>query len=175
MQGWCSLGSPRHIRNIYIYTYIYIYISLRVSWQVAKGPVAALQCYLRDHNWEHSHYGEWTKPGHNGSRDFKLNMNDSWFILREELKRAERWERITRLNQRTMLKEIQHTMDWKPWQQLSKTLSTRDSAALLTWHQGALFTKASRPHSCTSCGFARTPTKNALCWLQKIGLRLTMA
>lgn len=41
-------------------------------------------------------YGEWIKPGHNGSRDFHLNMNDDWFTLQEELKRAERWERFER-------------------------------------------------------------------------------
>lgn len=126
-------------------------------WQVAKGPVAALQCYLRDHQWEHSNYGVWTKPGHNGCRDFKLDMNEQWFELREELKRAERWERITRLNQRPMLQEIQYTMDWKPWQQLSKTLSSRDNAALLTWYQGALFTKMgdqdeNRHLQCPHCG-----------------------
>ena len=68
--------------------------------QVAKGPVTALQRYLKEHN-------------------------------REELKRAERWERIERINKRTMLSEVQNTMDWKPWQQLTLTLTSRDSAAHL--------------------------------------------
>lgn len=70
-----------------------------------------------------------------------LSMNDDWFTLREELKRAERWERIERVNKRSMLTEVQNTMDWKPWQRLTPTLNCRDSVALLAWHQGAPFTK----------------------------------
>lgn len=42
-----------------------------------------------------------------------------------------------------MLNEIQYTLDWKPWQQMTKTLNSRNNVALLTWHQGALFTKMS--------------------------------
>ena len=69
-------------------------------WQVAKGPVAALQCYLMERNWDCTQYGVWTKPGLNGQRDFRLDMADDWFTLREELKRAERWERIVKINKK---------------------------------------------------------------------------
>lgn len=35
-------------------------------WQRAKGPVAALQCYLMEHGRKFDRHDEWTKPGHNG-------------------------------------------------------------------------------------------------------------
>ena len=54
-------------------------------WQVAKGPVAALQCYLMERNWDCTQFGVW---------------RDDWFTLREELKRAERWERIVKINKK---------------------------------------------------------------------------
>lgn len=45
-------------------------------WQVAKGPVAALQCYLLEHGWTVESHQEWTKPDYNGQKDFHLNMNN---------------------------------------------------------------------------------------------------
>lgn len=114
-----------------------------------------------DHQWEHSNYGEWTKPGHNGCREFKLNMNAGWFHLREELKRAERWERIMRLNQKPMLKEIQYTMDWKPWL-FSLRLETKKNTDSFNAH-----TAANQPLPCTSSGSAKPQTKN----VQRLGRR----
>ena len=46
------------------------FMQAKHPWQVAKGPVAALICHLLERHWDCSNYGVWTKPGHNGSRDF---------------------------------------------------------------------------------------------------------
>ena len=139
-------------------------------WQVAKGPVAALICHLLERDWDCTHYGLWTKPGHNGSRDFRLDMTEDWFALREELKRAERWERIEKINKRSMLGEVQYTLDWTPWRRMNKTLNSRNSTALATWHQGALFTKISDTEEdkhlqCPHCG--QKATLLHLLWLCK--------
>lgn len=101
---------------------------------------------------------------------FCLDMKEDWFALREELKRAERWERIEKINKRQMLGEVQYTLDWRPWQQMNKTLNSRNSAALATWHQGALFTKISdneddKHLQCPHCG--QKATLLHLLWLCK--------
>ena len=138
------------------------------KWQ--KDPVAALQCYLMERNWDCTQYGVWTKPGHNGQRDFRLDMADDWFTLREELKRAERWERIEKINKRQHMEDVQNTLDWRPWRLMNKSLNSRNSASLATWHQGALFTKVAetegdRQLMCPHCG--QKATMRHLMWLCK--------
>lgn len=110
-------------------------------WQHAKGPVAALQCYLMEHGWNFEKYDEWTKPGHNGEPDCKLSMHAEWFFLEQEVARAQRWETVMKLNKRTMLQEIQQPLDWVPWRRFANKLSKVQNVALQTWHQGSLFTK----------------------------------
>lgn len=44
---------------------------------VARGPIAALICYIHDHGWDTTHYDRWTLPGHNGEDEFQLNMHFS--------------------------------------------------------------------------------------------------
>ena len=48
---------------------------VKYPWQHAKGPVAALQCYLHEHGWNYESHSEWTKEGHNGLPEFRLNMH----------------------------------------------------------------------------------------------------
>ena len=110
-------------------------------WQVVKGRVAALLCYLHDRGWDTTHYDRWTKQGANGEEDFEINMHSSWFYMREELNRAQVRERITRLQQRTMLQDTQQPLDWLPWKRLASQANPRTKTALQTWHQGAIFTK----------------------------------
>lgn len=40
-------------------------------WQHAKGPIGALQCYLREHGWDHDQFDRWSKPGYNGMEAWK--------------------------------------------------------------------------------------------------------
>ena len=110
-------------------------------WQVVKGPVAALICYLQDRGWDTTHYDRWTKPGANGEEDFELNMHSSWHYIREELNRAQIRERITKIQQRHMLQDVQNPLDWVPWKRLASRANPRTKLALQTWHQGAIFTK----------------------------------
>ena len=142
----------------------------KYPWQVAKGPVAALQCYLMERGWQTEQHHVWTKPGYNGQDDFKLDMHSRWPALKQELKRAEVWDRIHRISQRAMLQEVQQLLDWKPWQRYSKQLNSRNACALMTWHQGAIFTKqADGEHTshlqCPHCGQPATPVH--LLWLCK--------
>ena len=116
----------------------------KYPWQHAKGPVAALQCYLHyEHGWSYESHGEWTKPGHNGQPEFRLNMHADWFFLKQELASARRWETVMKINQRSHLSEVQQPLDWLPWRRLSRTLNKQQNLALQTWHQGALFSKSS--------------------------------
>lgn len=110
-------------------------------WQRAKGPAAALQCYLQEHGWSYEQHDEWTKPGHNGEPDFKLSMRADWFFLKQELARARKWETVMSVNKRTRLQEVQQPLDWLPWRRLTRQLTTPQHVALQTWHQGAIFTK----------------------------------
>ena len=116
---------------------------VKYPWQHAKGPVAALQCYLHEHGWNYESHTEWTKPGHNGQPEFRLNMHADWFFLKQELARARRWETVMKINQRSQLSEVQQPLDWLPWRRLSRTLNKQQNLALQTWHQGALFSKSS--------------------------------
>ena len=109
-------------------------------WQVVKGPVAALQCYLNDRGWDTTHYDRWTKQGANGEEDFELNMHASWLYINEELQRAQVRERITNIQKRTMLEEVQQPLDWTPWRMTSQS-NPRTKAALQTWRQGSIFIK----------------------------------
>ena len=76
----------------------FIEIWIEHPWQVVKGPVAALQCYLNDRGWDTTHYDRWTKQGANGEEDFELNMHASWLYIKEELQRAQVRERITNID-----------------------------------------------------------------------------
>lgn len=67
-----------------------------------------------------------------------------------------------------MLQDVQRPLDWKPWQQLTKTLNQRNAVALQTWHQGAIFTKIADGQegthlTCPHCGQAATVVH--LLWL----------
>ena len=110
-------------------------------WQVVKGPVAALQCYLNDRGWDTTHCVRWTKQGSNGEEDFELNRHASWFYIKEELQRAQIRERITNIQKRTMLQDVQQPLDWTPWKRMASQANPRTKTALQTWHQGAIFTK----------------------------------
>ena len=110
-------------------------------WQVVKGPVAALQCYLNDRGWDTTHYDRWTKQGANGEEDFELNMHASWLYVKEELQRAQVRERITNIQKRTMLQEVQQPLDWTPWKRLASQSNPRTKLALQTWRQGAIFAR----------------------------------
>ena len=72
----------------------------------ARGPVAALICYLHDHGWDSTHYDRWTKQGANGEGDFELNMHAAWSFIKAELERAQVRERITNIQKRTMLQDV---------------------------------------------------------------------
>ena len=115
--------------------------SVQYPWQHAKGPVGALQCYLLKRGWNIQRHDEWTKPGHNGEPEFKLNMHADWFHIKEELERARKWETVTKVNKRAELSEVQQPLDWLPWRRLARQLSKPQYSALQTWHQGAIFTK----------------------------------
>ena len=131
--------------------------NVQYRWQHAKGPVRALQCYLMERGWTTDKRNEWTKPGHNGDPDFKLNMNAEWFYLQRELERARQWETVIKVNKRTLLQEVQQPLDWLPWRRLSKGLNKAQNSALQTWRQGALVTKTAeadgiRQLICPHCG-----------------------
>ena len=128
-------------------------------WQVARGPVAALICYLHDHGWNTDTYDLWTKPGHNGEDDYTLNMKSSWYYLLEELRRAQQRERTHNIQKRHDLQEVQNHLDWLPWRRLDKQSNTKVRGALQTWHQGAIFTKMAEGQEgkhlqCPHCGCA---------------------
>ena len=86
--------STDNVLGIGLNIFIEIYVTkdrlkqAKHPWQVVKGLVAALICYLQDRGWDTTHYDRWTKPGANGGDDFELNMHSSWFYIREELDRA---------------------------------------------------------------------------------------
>lgn len=80
-------------------------------WQHAKGPIDALQCYLMERSWNIDRHDKWTKPGHNGEPDFKINMNVAWFFIHKEFERARKWETVMKLNKRTLLQEVQQPLD----------------------------------------------------------------
>lgn len=103
------------------------------SW--GKGPVAALQHYLRDNGWQTDTFEEWTKPIHNGDPAFKINMQESWHNIKIEFKRAEQSNRIHCINARTILQEIQRPLDWQLWSKLTRILNQQNSFALQTWHK----------------------------------------
>ena len=115
----------------------------KYPWQVARGPVAALLCYLQDHGWQTDQYDLWTKPGANGEDDFTLNMRSSWHYLKEELARAQVRERVQSFQKRQALQDIQQPLNWLPWRRLDKQSNNKTRTALQTWHQGAIFTKTS--------------------------------
>ena len=102
------------------------------AWQVAKGPVAAPQCYLMERGWSTDQHYVWTKPGYNGQDDFKMGMHSKWPALKQELKRAEAWDRLHQISRRSLLQEVQRPLETK-----------RNATALMTWHQGAIFIKFS--------------------------------
>lgn len=85
----------------------------------------------------------WTLPGHKNEDDFQLNMHPSWYFIKEELYRAQIRERITHLQRRAMLHDIQQPLDWVPWRRFAKQANNRVQTALQAWRQGALFTKSS--------------------------------
>ena len=112
-------------------------------WQVTRGPMAALQCYLQEKGWSAITHQEWTKDASNGAPEFRILLSDPWPTIKAELKRAESSDRLLRISSRSMLQEVQQPLDWLPWRRMSKTLSQHNACALQTWHQGALFTKFS--------------------------------
>ena len=131
-------------------------------WQHAKGPVAALQCYLMEHGRQCDRYDEWTKPGHNGEPECRLNMHADWFFLKQELARAKKWETVMKVSQRTFLQEVQQPLDWLPWRRMSRQLSKPQNTALQTWHQGAIFTRSADGQEgkhlmCPHCHTEATP------------------
>ena len=139
-------------------------------WQVARGPVAALQCYLRERGWAHEQFHECTKPACNGEEEFKITLSDHWLTIRDELKRAEQSDRLQRINKRSMLQDIQQPLDWQPWKRMARTLNKQNALALQTWHQGALFTKYSDSQegkflTCPHCNQPATAVH--LMWLCK--------
>lgn len=68
-----------------------------------------------DHGWSADRYDEWTKPGHDGEPDCKLNMRADWLFLKQELDRAQKWETVMKLNKRSNLQEVQQPLDWIPF------------------------------------------------------------
>lgn len=79
--------------------------------------------------WTTRRHDEWTKHGHNGQADFKLNMKEAGFHLKQELKRAEQSERI-QINKRSMFQgdqAVQQPLDWQPWQKLAITLYEKNA------------------------------------------------
>ena len=107
-------------------------------WQVVKGPVAALQCYLNDRGWDTTHYDRWTKQGANGEEDFRAQHACIMALhVKEELQRAQVRERITNIQKRTMLQEVQQPLDWTPWKRLASQSNPRTKLALQTWRQGS--------------------------------------
>ena len=72
-------------------------------WQVARGPVAAMQCYLQEKGWRPESLSEWTKPGRNGAPDFKIQPKEAWPTIKAEKKRAEQSDRILKISGRSML------------------------------------------------------------------------
>lgn len=139
-------------------------------WQVTRGPMAALQCYLQEKGWQIQNLQRWTKEARNGEPEFKIDLFDTWPTIKAELKRAENSDRLARISSRSMLQEVQTTLDWVPWKKMSRTLSQHNACALQTWHQGALFTKTSESTEgqhlqCPHCAQAATPVH--LLWMCK--------
>ena len=142
--------------------------SVKHPWQHAKGPIAALQCYLREHGWTHESFDQWSKPGHNGLPTWEINITDLWNSIHTQLKETEKWERVHRVNKHAMPEEVQFPLDWVAWKRLNRQLNQRDATALLTWHQGALFLKLSdsKPHGYLTCPHCHAPaTAVHVLWL----------
>ena len=95
-------------------------------------------------------------------------MHSSWLNIKDELKRAEAADRLFAISQRSFLQEVQKPLDWLPWQRQSKHLNSRSAVALMTWHQGAIFTKVADGEQhlkCPHCG--QLATSVHVLWLCK--------
>lgn len=55
-----------------------------------QGPLAALQCYLREHGREHDRFDQWSKPGHNGLPAWEIHLQNDWLSTKQQLKEVQK-------------------------------------------------------------------------------------
>ena len=120
-------------------------------WMVVAGPMAALQAYLMDMQWDAGALDDWVRPVQGIRPAAQLNIDLPWpyLQLHEELA-VQRAQRI---------QELEHCFpmmrkpDWTTYHRVVKVLKGANKAAVDAWTQGSL-----RTH--TQGGRAICPLRN---------------
>ena len=121
-------------------------------WKVVRGPMAAMQAYLEEGQWQYEELTKWWKPGNDLGPAMELNLEDSWPYIQQTLHEDFRRRRIQRLQKLSDCGNIHNGLDWKIHKQMTKKGSFKEENALLLWHQGALQTHAEGQHKlCPLC------------------------
>ena len=130
------------------------------TWQVVYGPMAALQAYLEEGQWNFEDMERWVKRGDQPAHHMQIHIHDPWPAIKETLMRDARIRRLQRIARYRDCTFIKEPLDWKIHRQISKKGTPKQENALMVWHQGSLQTHATRDELgvCPICHVPATAT-----------------
>ena len=110
------------------------------AWQVTYGPLAAMQAYLMEHEWQIGELDRWIREGDVHGRRLELEFKKPWVQLEPILKEHCEAQRLRRISKLSNCQGIVAPLDWSSMRHFQKTADAEKLTAMKTWHQGSLIT-----------------------------------
>ena len=110
----------------------------KYRWQVATGPLQALQAYLMDLDFDISNGQKWKRTGYGGIPDCVLRLTDPWPLMHHKLTHEFWWQRLLRLTSYEGSHHLERPLDWMISLQIQTSTSESIATGLRAFHQGTL-------------------------------------
>ena len=112
-------------------------------WIVAAGPMAALQAYLMEMNWDASTLDDWVRAPTGIMPVAQLNIEYPWPFLKKQLQEELVQQRARRIQELEHCFPMMRRPDWTTYHKVMKHLKGTKRAAIDAWTQGSLRTHTS--------------------------------
>ena len=112
-------------------------------WMVVAGPMAALQAYLMEMNWDASTLDDWVREPRGILPVAQLNIEYPWPYLQKQLHEELAQQRARRIQELEHCFPMMRRPDWTTYHRVMKHLKGTKRAAIDAWTQGSLRTHTS--------------------------------
>ena len=123
----------------------------RYDWLVIKGPLGALQGYLREWGWDLSSFQIWHRRADDMKPGNTIDPFWPWWRIERSLLDEAKWQRLQRISKYTFCEDLTNFPDWTVAQKVLTKSPERQAHATRAWMQGVIGNGTGELAMCPVC------------------------
>ena len=123
----------------------------RYDWLVIKGPLSALQGYLREWGWNLESFRLWHRAEGDGIPGNTIDPFWPWWKVEMSLLEEAKLQRFKRITKFTFCEDLSDFPDWSVAKKILSTLPEKKAHAVRTWMQGGIGKSKEDMEICQFC------------------------